>query len=128
MVLTGPQGGRSPVPRPSHPSESLDPGQNGPAGSQRPENPPIAHRGRRQTPPCLHPPGNPVVGCPIPLLPHLHELTTVPSLEASRPPPLILIVALHVCPPRLPGPAPDAALLTWILFSVWGATERTGFG
>ena len=46
-----------------------------------------------QTPPCLHPSGNPVLGCPIPLLPHLHELTTVPSLEASRPPPLILIVA-----------------------------------
>ena len=69
-----------------------------------------------QTPPCLHPSGNPVLGCPIPLLPHLHELTTVPSLEASRPPPLILIVALHVCPPCLPGPAPDAALLTWILY------------
>ena len=57
VVLTGPQGGRSPVPRPSHPSESLDPGQNGPAGSQRPENPPIAHRGRRADSALPPPPG-----------------------------------------------------------------------
>ena len=111
------------MPRPSHPSESLDPGQNGPAGAQRPENPPIAHRGRRADSALPPPLGKSCPRLPDPSSapsPRTHHRTLTRSVATSPThpdcrKPLIPIVALHVCPPCLPGPTPDAALLTWIL-------------
>ena len=116
------------MPRPSHPSESLDPGQNGPAGAQRPENPPIAHRGRRADSALPPPLGKSCPRLPDPSSapsPRTHHRTLTRSVATSPThldcrKPLIPIVALHVCPPCLPGPAPDAALLTWILFGARG--------
>ena len=106
------------MPRPSHPSESLDPGQNGPAGAQRPENPPIAHRGRWADS-ALPPP----LGKSCPRLPHpspapsprTHHRTLTRSVATSPThpdcrKPLILIVALQPAPSTRCPECPRRAL------------------